>query len=152
MNKFSKIIFGFGVFIIVLMVIGLMNEETPTKDEVKKEKVEKVKKKEIEVSFNKLYQDGNSIVCYTDDPDSLWTNKEWSRKIKRKMSKLKSGDLTVLLFNSKKNTPNLNYYSFFDYPQSLDKHMVCGYWRFNYEKFCYGGVDEDGNFIKCEEK
>ena len=69
-----------------------------------------------------------------------------------KMSKLKSGDLTVLLFNSKKNTPNLNYYSFFDYPQSLDKHMVCGYWRFNYEKFCYGGVDEDGNSIKCEEK
>jgi len=109
------------------------------------------KKKVINVSFNKLYQSGNSIVCYTNDSDSLWMNDEWKRKIKRKMSKLKNGDVTVLLFNSKENTPNLNKYDFFDYPTSFDKHMVCGYWRFNYEKFCYGGVDEGGNFLKCEE-
>ena len=111
------------------------------------------KKKEITVSFNKLYQSGNSIVCYTNDSDSLWMNDEWKRKIKRKMSKLKSGVVTVLLFNSKENTPNLNKYDFFDYPTSFDKHMVCGYWRYTDGniKFCYG-VDEDGFWINCEEK
>ena len=151
MKKFFKIVFGIVGFIIFIMVVGLM-EETKPKDEVKKEKVKKVKKvkKEIKVSFNKLHQSGNLIVCYTEDSESLWMNKEWTKKIKQKMSKLKSGDLNVLLFNSKKNTPNVNKLGF-DYPQSYDKHMVCGFWRFNYEKFCYGGIDSSGNFLKCEE-
>ena len=107
-------------------------------------------KKEIEVSFNKLYEKGNLIVCYTEDSDSLWTNKEWIRKVRGKMSKLRSSNVNVLLFNSKENTPNISKLGF-DYPTSFDKHMVCGLWKYNTEKFCYG-VDEDGLWINCEEK
>ena len=107
-------------------------------------------KKEIEVSFNKLYEKGNLIVCYTEDSDSLWTNKEWIRKVRGKMSKLRSSNVNVLLFNSKENTPNISKLGF-DYPTSFDKYMVCGLWKYNTEKFCYG-VDEDGLWINCEEK
>ena len=58
---------------------------------------------------------------------------------------------TVLLFSGKNNTPNvlgdgLNYKS------SYDQYLVCGYWKYpnGKSRYCYGGVNEDGNFIKCE--
>tara|TARA_B110000003_G_C16325072_1_gene408446 strand:+ start:177 stop:617 length:441 start_codon:yes stop_codon:yes gene_type:complete len=47
MNNFFKIIFGVGIFIIVLMLVGLLMEETSPKNEVKKEKVEKPNNKSI---------------------------------------------------------------------------------------------------------
>ena len=132
----------------ILVFCGLLfscgnNEKSTPKNKVKE-------KKEIEVSFNQLYRSGNLIVGYTKDSDSLWTNKEWLNIVKRKMSNLTNDNVNVLLFNSKENTPNVSKLGF-DYPQSFDKHMVCGFWRFNNEKFCYG-VDEDGLWINCEEK
>ena len=72
------------------------------------------------------------------------------REGRGKMSKLRSSNVNVLLFNSKENTPNISKLGF-DYPTSFDKHMVCGLWKYNTEKFCYG-VDEDGLWINCEEK
>ncbi|MAZ54501.1 MAG: hypothetical protein CMP55_01680 [Flavobacteriales bacterium] len=68
------------------------------------------------------------------------------------MSKLKSSNVNILLFNSKENTPNLNKLGF-NYPTSYDKHMVCGLWKYSdrTEKFCYG-VDEDGLWINCVER
>ena len=135
----------------ILLVSGLLfgcgGENTNTENQNKVE----IKKDKIEVSFNKLYQSGNIIVCYTNDTDSLWLEEEWYNEVKRKMSTLKGGNLCVLLFDSKENTPNINILGF-DYPTYFDKYMVCGYWRFNYEKFCYGGMKEDGNFNKCDEK
>lgn len=130
------------VFCGLLFSCGNSEKSTP-KNKIKIDK-------KTEVSFNKLYQNGNLIVCYTDDSDSLWTDIHWRTKIRSNMSRLKDGNLNVLLFNSKENTPNISVLGF-DYPTSYDKNMVCGYWRFNYERFCYGGVDEENNFIECIE-
>ena len=135
----------------VLVISGFMfgcnsenNKESDREDEVEV-------KNEMEVSFEILHRQGNIIVGYTNDHDSLWINPEWYIAMKVKMKTQKNGDVTVLLFNSKENTPNIMKLGF-DYPSSFDKHMVCGYWKFNYEKFCYGGIKEDGNFEVCEER
>ena len=135
----------------VLVISGFMfgcnsenNKESDREDEVEV-------KNEMEVSFEILHRQGNIIVGYTNDHDSLWINPEWYIAMKVKMKTQKNGDVTVLLFNSKENTPNITKLGF-DYPSSFDKHMVCGYWKFNYEKFCYGGIKEDGNFEVCEER
>jgi hypothetical protein len=39
-----------------------------------------------------------------------------------------------------------------EYDSKYDQSMVCGYWRYpnGNTKFCYGGVDQDGNFKFCK--
>lgn len=90
-------------------------------------------------------------VFYTDDNDSLYLNKEWVRAIKAKMKNMSSDYVNVLLFNSKKNTPDVSK-SGMQFPGKYDKYLVCGYWNFPNEnsKFCYGGSKPDGNFKVCE--
>jgi hypothetical protein len=106
----------------------------------------------MNVSFEKgsLNKSAGIYAAYTNDPDSLWMNKEWVKSIKAKMKNLSSTYSTILLFNSKNNTPNVAVEGM-NYSTDYDKYMVCGYWisSSGQNKFCYGGIKDDGNFKKC---
>lgn len=90
-------------------------------------------------------------VAYTNDPDSMWSQKGWVKEIKRKMVNQSLKFNTVLLFSSIENTPNVALEGM-SYSQEFDRFLVCGYWRYpnGRTKFCYGGVKQDGNFFHCE--
>ena len=106
----------------------------------------------MNVSFEKgsLNKSAGIYAAYTNDADSLWMNKEWVKSIKAKMKNLSSSYSTIILFNSKNNTPNVAFEGM-NYSADFDKYMVCGYWisSSGKNKFCYGGIKEDGNFKKC---
>jgi len=106
----------------------------------------------MNVSFEKgsLNKSAGIYAAYTNDADSLWMNKEWVKSIKTQMKNLSSSYSTILLFNSKNNTPNVAIKGM-NYSIDFDKYMVCGYWLYpsGKRKFCYGGVKSDGNFKKC---
>ena len=112
--------------------------------------------KKTESPMNVSFEKGSSnksdgiYVAYTNDPDTLWLNYEWSNSIKTKMENLSSSYSIILLFDSKKHTPNVAVKGM-NYSSKYDKYMVCGYWVYpNWEtKFCYGGVKSDGNFRIC---
>ena len=91
------------------------------------------------------------IVAYTNDADILWLNEEWIKAIKNKMKNLSSDYSTVLLFNREINMPNVSTEGM-NYSIDYDKNMVCGYWIYpnGNKKFCYGGVESNGSFKKCE--
>ena len=111
-----------------------------------------IAKKDIPVSFELGSQNSNAglIVFYTTDSDSLWLNSDWVDKIKNKMEARSNQYSTVLLFNSKNNTPNVISKGL-DYPMKYDRYMVCGYWKYpnGNTQFCYGGMKSDGNFKVC---
>lgn len=92
-------------------------------------------------------------VFYTEDNDSLYLNKEWVRAIREKMKNMSGSYPTVLLFDSKKHTPDVSK-SGMKFPDRYDKYMVCGYWKHpnGNTGFCYGGTKKDGsnNFEVCE--
>jgi len=106
----------------------------------------------MNVSFEQgsLNKSDGIYAAYTNDADSLWLNKEWVKSIEAKMKNLSSTYSTILLFNSKNNTPNVAAKGM-NYSTDFDKYMVCGYWIYptGETKFCYGGVKSDGNFEKC---
>lgn len=106
----------------------------------------------MNVSFEEgsINKEEGIYVAYTNDADSLWMDKEWVKSIKIKMKDLSSSYSTVLLFNSKENTPKVAVKGM-NYSTNYDKYMVCGYWIYptGKKKFCYGGVKSDGNFKKC---
>jgi len=89
-------------------------------------------------------------LAYTEDSDSLWNNSKWHKTIKIEIKNLAQKYSTVLLFDSKKNMPNVSQ-SGIQYPSWYDEHLVCGYWIYSNGdyKFCWGGVSSDGNFKNC---
>lgn len=93
------------------------------------------------------------VVFYTEDNDSLYLNKEWVRAIKAKMKNMSSAYSTVLLFDSKKHTPDVSKYGI-QFPDRFENYMVCGMWNSvrGGTSFCYGGKkpDKSNSFKFCE--
>ena len=168
MKKFFKIVLGIVGFIIFVIVIGV-REEIKSKDEVGKnsdlKKVEKHNNEnevKIEVSFEIVDQNSYQVICYTNDPESLWNNPDWVRLIKRKMIRVEnrlsqsSFSRQVLLFYKKSNTPTINQ---FNTSTGWEKNLVCSYYDFDDEKslsgikesFYWGGKNEDGDMKYSEE-
>ena len=112
------------------------------------------RKNEIIVSLEDGYSNTRKRVyaAYTNDPDSMWDNEKWKSSIKKKILKKANRYSTILIFDSKENTPNVTKKGM-NYPKKYDRYMVCGYWSYptGLKKFCYGGVKPDGFFEKCEE-
>ena len=106
----------------------------------------------MKVSFEEVSKNKEKgiFAAYTNDADSLWMNEDWVKSIKSEMEDLSSSYSTILLFNSKENTPEVAVTGM-DYSDDYDKYMVCGYWIYptGNKKFCSGGIKSDGNFKKC---
>jgi Na+-transporting methylmalonyl-CoA/oxaloacetate decarboxylase gamma subunit len=148
LKTFFKVWFGLGILSILIYLVFFNGEVSEQKTKEETPKVTKVEKKPMKVSFNKVQQNGDLIVCYTGDSEDLWSNNEWKNEVKKKMKELNGN--TILLFNSYDNTPNIKQYGY-GFPTMYDKYMVSGYWIYpnGNTKFCYGGVKDDGNFVKC---
>jgi hypothetical protein len=102
------------------------------------------------IEHSKNSSDG-ILVAYTSDSDSLWMDVTWINGIQKKMIKLSSSYSTILLFDSRDHTPDVSSIGM-GYHESYDKYMICGYWIYpnGSKKFCYGGMDENGNWNKCK--
>ena len=103
------------------------------------------------VNFEVSSKTSNLLVAYTNDQDSLWSKVDWVNEVKAIMMDLSKDFDTILLFDSKYHTPNVEREGM-SYSIDYDKWMVCGYWIYlnGSRNFCYGGMKEDGNFQYCE--
>ncbi len=146
------------VYLLLIIVVAFSscvnNERNSKKTEsiVNNEEISKETENQMNVSFEKgsLNKSNGIYAAYTNDADTLWMNEEWVKSIETKMINLSSSYSTILLFNSKSNTPNVAIKGM-NYSTDFDKYMVCGYWVYTNgkTKFCYGGVKSDGNFRIC---
>ena len=107
--------------------------------------------KEMEVSIR--YGSCNNVVYYgyTEDHDSLWSNKEWLVKMRNEM-KLTFGYKEIILFDSKEHIPAIED-DITTFSQEYDKYVICNYYRFTFDSvlFCYGKLDENREFEFCEQ-
>lgn len=138
---------------LVLLVIASALSSCVNNDKRQNDTSGQVTEKLMYVSFElgSLNKRDGLYAAYTNDADSLWSDVEWVKAIENKMEGLSSSYTTILLFNSKENTPNVASKGL-SYSSDFDKYMVCGYWLYptGNSKFCYGGVESDGNFKKCK--
>ena len=148
---FSSIFIVFAILFVIGLISSLVNSPS-SRDRNSVANIEK-RKNEIIISFEEGYSNPSQslYVAYTNDPDSMWANEKWKSLIKKTILKKANRYSTILVFDSKENTPNIAK-SGMNYPQKYDRYMVCGYWSYptGLKRFCYGGTKPDGNFVKCE--
>lgn len=113
----------------------------------------KSEEKLMSVSFEIVHSNETDgiIVAYTNDPESLWTNEEWSIAIEAKMKDLSTSYSNVLLFDDVSHVPNVAVEGVHFSGPLYDKYTICGYWLFADGKktFCYGGYDSEGTWRLC---
>ena len=86
----------------------------------------------MDVSFNFIGESDDVGIAYTDDHDSLWSNKEWKKAIKQKMKTCKTknkGD-AVILFDNREHCPNVQTYVH-DVRDKYYKYQVANYWKYS---------------------
>jgi hypothetical protein len=145
--------------VLFLSVVFLASCSNPVKKKETQNKVSPVKLRKVPpVKFRKISfklvsynTDAGIVVAYTKDTKSLWLDKDWVASVRVKMIELSIDYKTILLFSSKKHTPDVAATGM-NYSTKYDQYMVSGYWIFpnGNSRFCYGGTKSDGNFRVCE--